>query len=290
MKNHLKTAWGHIRRSPYQAMAAIGIMVMTFFLTSVFVLLAAGSEVILRYFETRPQVTAFLIDEADFDQVNELRVSLENSGLVSATKYVSKEEALSIYQELNQEDPLLLEMVTADILPASLEVSLSDLTHLEEVVETLRQSPLVEEVSFQEEVVRSLKSWTRNLRLIGLVLVGFMVAVSFLIVLVVISMKVAVRRQEIRILRLLGASFWYIRFPFILEGMIYGVTASFLAWSVSSLALFYSTPFLVEFLAGIPLFPVPLWFLLALLAGELLLGVFIGVFGSLVAARRYLRS
>ena len=152
MKDHFRTAWRHIRRSPYQALAAVGIMVMTFFVVSVFVLLAAGSEAVLRHFETRPQVTAFFKDEAKEEEVAALKQELLLTGKVSATRYVSKQEALGIYQKLmSQEDPLLLEMVTADILPASLEVSLNDLAYLEEVVGLLNQEQIIEEVSFQKE-------------------------------------------------------------------------------------------------------------------------------------------
>ena len=63
MKEHLSTTWTYIRRSPYQALAAILIMTLTFFVASVFILTAAGSQALLRYFETRPQVTAFFDDQ-----------------------------------------------------------------------------------------------------------------------------------------------------------------------------------------------------------------------------------
>ncbi|MFC1727304.1 cell division protein FtsX [Patescibacteria group bacterium] len=289
INDHFQTSWRHIRRSPYQALAAVSIMVLMFFITSVFVLLAAGSEIVLRYFETRPQVTAFLEDETTSEEREALILKLNKTGKVSEIKYVSKEEALLIYQEQNKDDPLLLEMVTANILPASLEISMKDLSYLGGVVDLLNQEPGIEEVDFQKQVVESLRTWTNNLRIFGLILVGFLGMVSFLIILVVIGMKVALRRKEIKILQLLGASYWYIRVPFLLEGIIYGVFGSFFAWLLASLILFYSTPFLVDFLSGIPVLPVSALFLLGLLGGEVILGMIIGVLGSFVAVRRYLR-
>lgn len=289
MKEHFKTTWTHIRRSPYQALAAVGIMILTFFVCSVFVLLAAGSGAILRYFETRPQVTAFFKDEVTLTQVEDLKTRLLATDKVAEAKYVSKEEALAIYREQNKDDPLLLEMVTANILPASLEVSTKDLAYLGEIAEILRQQPGVDEVIFQEEVVEALKTWTSNIRKIGAALIGFLGIVSFLIVLVIIGMKVALRREEIEILQLIGASSWYIRAPFILEGFFYGVIGAILAWGVAYLLLLYATPFLVEFLAGIPILPVPPVLMLALLGGEILIGVLIGALGSFVAVKRYLR-
>jgi cell division transport system permease protein len=288
MKKHLRTTWNHIRRSPYQAAAAVAIMMLTFFIASVFILIAAGSQGILHYFETRPQVTAFFKDEVTMEEVNNLEAKLATTGKVKSTRYVSKEEALAIYREQNKDDPLLLEMVTANILPASLEVSALDISYLGEVAEILRQEPGVEEVIFQEEVVEALKEWTSNLRKVGAGLVGFLGLVSFLIILVIIGMRVAARREEIEIMQLIGASSWYIRAPFIFEGIFYGVIGAIFAWGTAYLLLLYATPFLVDFLAGIPLLPAPILFMLAVLGGEVLIGALIGVLGSYLAVRRYL--
>jgi cell division transport system permease protein len=289
MDDHLKTAWTHIRRSPYQALAAIGIMVLTFFVASVFILLTAGSGSILRYFETRPQVTAFFKDEVTLAEVEELKTNLLATGKVEEVQYVSKEEALTIYREQNKDDPLLLEMVTANILPASLEVATKDLTYLGEIAGLLQKEPGVEEVIFQEEVVEALRNWTTNIRTIGIALIVSLGLISFLIILVIIGMKVALRRSEVEILQLIGASASYIHTPFVLEGIFYGLVGAFVGWGVSYLLLLYATPFLVNFLAGIPILPVSFFLMLGLLGAEILLGVLIGILGSLIAVKRYLR-
>lgn len=289
MKHHLKTAWTHIRRSPYQALAAIGIMVLTFFLATIVALIISGSQKLLTFFETRPQVTAFLKDEVKAGEVDKLKEKLNQTGRVKEIKYVSKEEALIIYKEQNKADPLLLEMVTANILPASLEISTADLAHLSEIAQLLRQEPGVEEVIFQEDVVKSLKTWTDNIRKIGLVLVSFLGLISFLIVLIIIGMKVALRKEEVGTLRLIGATGSYIRIPFILEGIFYGGVGAFLGWGIAFLLLLYSTPLLLQFLAGIPLLPVPLIFVFALLGIEILAGILIGSLGSILAVKKYLK-
>jgi cell division transport system permease protein len=289
MRQHFKTAWTHIRRAPYQALAAILIMFLTFFVATIFVLTAAGSQAILNWFETRPQVTAFFEDKVTPQQIDILKAKLAQTGKVKEAKYVSKEEALAIYREQNKNDPLLLEMVTANILPASLEVSTIDISYLGEIAQILRQEPGVEEVIFQEDVVKALHNWTNTLRKVGIGLIGTLGGVSLLIILVIIGMKVALRREEIEILQLIGATGWYIRAPFVFEGIFYGVVGAILAWGASYLLLLYSTPFLVEFLAGIPILPVPFLFMLALLGVEIFLGTLIGTLGSLVAVKRYLK-
>jgi len=289
MKEHLKTTWTHIRRSPYQTSAAVGIMSLTFFLSTLIILVAAGSQALLRYFETRPQVTAFFKDEVKIDQIEKLKEKLNQTGKIKSLKYVSKEEALEIYKEQNKFDPLLLEMVTANILPASLEVSTTDIAYLGEIAQVLRQEPGVEEVVFQEDVVKALKNWTDTIRKIGLALIGFLGGVSFLVVLVIIGMKVALRKQEVEVLQLIGATNWFIRAPFVFEGIFYGVVGAILGWGAGILLLMYSTPFLVDFLSGIPILPVPLIFILVILGGEILVGVIIGTLGSLLAVKKYLK-
>ncbi len=121
--NTFKTSWKHIRRNPYQALTAICIMMLTFLSISVFAFIVFGSSVIIKHFESKPQVTAFFKDEAQQAEIDSLKQSLESTGTVANVRFVSKQEALQIYKEQNKDDPLLLDLVTEDILPASLEIS-----------------------------------------------------------------------------------------------------------------------------------------------------------------------
>jgi cell division transport system permease protein len=287
--NSFKVFWQHLRRAPYQAISAILVMTLTSAITAIFVLLAFGSQAILNWFETKPQVTAFFKEGTKMEQVEALKARLEASGKVSQMKYVSKEEALAIYREQNKNDPLLLEMVTANILPASLEVSALKISDLKEIAEILKEEPQVEEVIFQEEVVSSLSSWSSAIRKVGIGLTLVLAFISFLVVLVIVGMKIALRKEEIEILRLIGATSWYIRAPFILEGMFYGFVGGVLGWLITYILLLYSTPFLSSFLAGIPILPIKTLFLLALLGGLVFVDVLIGAFGSILATRRYLK-
>lgn len=286
----VKTTWQHIRRSPYQAGAAVGIMTLTLFVSCIFFLTAAGSAAILSYFESKPQITAFFTDEKKEQEIKNLEEKLKATGQVAQIKYVSKEEALAIYREQNKGDPLLLEMVTATILPASLEVSAKDAKFLGDLAKILQAEPGIEEVVYQKDVVDALVSWTGAIRKIGIILIGFLAIVSLLIILTVIGMKIALRREEIEILKLVGASNWYIRVPFLLEGAFYGGVGAIISWIVSYLLLLYATPFLTSFLVGIPILPVSPIFILALLGGMIFVGTGVGVGGSLLAVWRYLKS
>ena len=285
----LKTAWKNIRRSPYQAIAAISVMMLTFLAFSVFALIIFGSSGIVNYFESKPQVTAFFRDEAKQADIDGLSKTLKDSGIISSIKHVSKEEALKIYKEQNKNDPLLLDLVTAEILPASLEISTYKIEDLNLVSDTLKKSTIVQEVVFQKDVVSTLTSWTSILRKIGLSVVIILAIVSIFIMVTIIGIKVSQKRADIETMRLIGAGSWYIRWPFIFEGVFYGLVGAFFGWLLSVGALLYVTPYLSSFLRGIPIFPISPVFLLELLAAEVLIAIILGALSSYLAVLRYLK-
>lgn len=285
----LKTSWKHIRRSPYQALAAIFIMMLTFLALSVFSFIIIGSSKIIDYFESKPQVTAFFKDEATQENINSLQEQVKATGKVSDMKFVSKKEALQIYREQNKEDPLLLELVTEDILPASLEVSAVNVEDLTAISDTLKGSPHVSEVIYQRDVVTQLTRWTDAVRKIGIVVIILLSLVSVFIMATIIGFKISQKREEIEIMRLLSATKWYVRWPFIFEGMFYGIIGAIFGWIIASAGLLYASPYLKSFLGNIPLLPVSYLFLMGLLAAELLVAIVLGAYASFMAVLRYLK-
>ena len=288
----------HIRRSPYQAMAAIVTLFVTFLLIGIFFLSAVASAFVLQYFERKPQITVFFVDKATKEDADALTKKLETTGKTSSIKFVSKDDALLIYREQNKNDPLLLEMVTADILPASLEISATEPKFLADLEPFIKDAQGVEEVVYQKDVVDTLIVWTNAIRWVGGILAGLLTFNSILIIMTVISMKIALRRDEIDILRLIGASPWYIRMPFILEGGLYGLVGSFGAWMIITVLAVWFRPALLAFLGVIPVIhtllvsATSMQFVLSsagFLAGMLLSGLLLGSFGSLIALGRYLK-
>lgn len=289
MHLHWKTMWSHVRRSPYQALAAILIMMLTFLAVSVFAMLITGSSVVITYFESKPQVTAFFKDDAKQDAITALENDLRATGKVSAMKFVSKDQALQIYREQNKNDPLLLELVTADVLPASLEIASTNLQDLPALSTYLKSNPAVQEVVYQKDVVSTLTTWTNAVRIIGVLLIALLSVVSVFIMSIIVGMKISHKKDEIEIMQLIGATKWYISGPFVLEGIFYGVAGALLGWGLSSLVLLTTTPLLEGFLRGIPVVPAPWWFYAILLGAELILAILLGVFSSILAVMRYIK-
>jgi cell division transport system permease protein len=291
--------WKHIRRTPYQSMSAVLTMFLTFLLAGVVFLATVTSHVVLGYFEGKPQLTVFFTEKAGLQEADALKAKLMSTGKVASTKYVSKEQALTIYREQNKKDPLLLEMVTADILPASLEVTAKEPSMLKELEPLIKGGDGVEEVVFQKDVVETLISWTNAIRLVGgvfAILLGFD---SILILMTVIAMKIGLRRDELDILKLIGASGWYIRKPFVAEGAFYGSVGAVSAFVIVESLVIWQRQNLLGFLGSVPTVsgflsnPTATPFLVgsaAFFGGMLAVGLLLGSLGSIIATGRYMRS
>lgn len=285
----LDTVSKYIRRSPYQALSATSIMSLTFFAISVFAILTIISIRFISYFETRPQLTVFFKESATKNEISALQGELQNTGKTSSVNYVSKEEALKIYKQQNKSDPLLLDLVTADILPASIEVQAVQAEDLTSLAQVVKGSKIVEEVVFQKDIVDTLVSWTSAVRKVGIVVIGILVVVSTLVIITIIGIKITVRRDEIETMRLLGASNWFIRAPFLLEGAFYGLVGSLIGGAVAIGLFYYFQPGLEVFLRGVAIFPLSPLIIVELFALEIIAACSLGMFASYLAVLRYLK-
>jgi len=286
----LKSAWHHIRRSPFQSLIAVTVMTISFFSLSFFVIISHGMSSVLNFFETKPEVTIFLKDGLDRSTVEGLQKELSNYPKIREIKFISKDKALEIYKEQNKNNPLLTEMVTASILPASFEVSVSDPKILEQIAQNFSiKTSQVDEIIYQKDIINSLLIWTDFIRKTGIIIVSVTTAITILIITVIIGMKITNRKEEISISRLLGASNYYVKRPFLIEGIIYGLTGSFVGLLITFI--------LSAFFAGrINLFFSPVVFISSdyrfyaiLLLSSLSLGSLIGFTASWIGVKRNIK-
>ncbi|OGM70341.1 hypothetical protein A2975_04715 [Candidatus Woesebacteria bacterium RIFCSPLOWO2_01_FULL_44_14] len=296
---HLKTALSYIRRSPFQAMAAVSVLSLTFFIATLLAVLIYASNQVLVHFETRPQVIAFLKDEATTEQITNLQRKLSGDERVGDISFVTKEEAFTIYKDATSDNPLLAELVSPSIFPASLEFSLKDLQYARQVVEEIKQEAIVESVGFTasiggednlNDVVENLKTATLYIRIGGISLVAILTGASFLVLMVVIGLRITTRKNEIEILDLLGATGGFIRAPVVLEAIVYSIIGTLIGWIVALILLLYATPSIIGYFSPIPILPknsLDFFLLLGLIfLAELIVGVLIALGGSLIAVSR----
>ncbi|MBU1117530.1 permease-like cell division protein FtsX [Patescibacteria group bacterium] len=286
----LRLTLHHIRRSPFQSLIAFLTVFVSFFIINSFIFINRGLSNVLNYFETKPEITIFLKDGLDQAAVESIQGELATYPDIKEIRYISKEKALSLYKDINKDNPLLTEMVTASILPASFEVS----TYNPKVLEVIAQNfsaknDVVDEIIYQKDVIQSLLSWTLVVRRSGIALISLFISISFVMILTLIGMKITNRKEEIKISRLLGASKFYVKRPFLMEGVIYGLIGSFFGFILSYVLIYNFRSPLNVFFQPIVFIPEISLFEPILLAAEILIGVLIGLSASWFGARRYIK-
>ncbi len=300
---HFKTAFGYIRRSPFQAMSAAFVLTLTFFVATLVGTLVYSSAKLINYFETRPQIIAFLKDTAGEDDIALLQHKLESDSRVKEVKYVSKEEALSIYKNATSDNPLLGELVSPSIFPASLEFSINDLSFAETTINEVKKEAIVDSVGFTaalggqsslDDVVSRLRTVTSYVRFGGGVFVGLLAATSFVVLLIIISMRMVTRREEVEILKLIGATPGFIRSPIVIEAVFYALSGVILGWALCFIGVLYLAPNVVNYFGEIPVLPKDTLGILGLfgiiLGVEVVAGLALALAGSLFAVSRAKRS
>ena len=291
-----------IKRTPYQSFASFLILFFTLFLAVFLFNLTTFFNGILSFVETKPQVTVYFENETKEGAIGSIKQQLEATGKVAQAKYTSKQEALKIYKDLNKNNPLLLEMVSADILPASLEIYANKVSDLPQIAEQLKKVPGVDEVVFQRDVVDKLLSLTTMLRRVSATLLVFLVIIVFVVLMTTTAFKIALKKEEIELLRLLGASHGYVRWPFLKEGMFFGFASATTAFLLYYLIILVLNPFLSSYLSGIPSLaflglgnyglyvwpPSPLFILLSYIL-TVVSGMGIGLAGNYLSTSKYIK-
>lgn len=285
----LDSALVAIRRSPYQSILTIFLLTITFFIAYCFSMLTVGSEKILSFFETQPQVIAFMKLDSTSDDLNRISQKMKDKSYVKEVKVVTQQDALKIYQQENQDDPLLLELVTEEILPASIEVAGTDAKSLEAIKADLSGETSIEDVSLQEDVINNLVRWTNAMRLVGLFLLIALTVASFLMIMTTISMKISAKRKNIQIMKFVGANNSYISRPYLLEAIITSSVANILSFAIYFAMILYASPWLKDFLTGIIAFPIAWQFYAYQFAGGMVLAILLGVVASYSAVTRMLK-
>ncbi len=299
MNNHLKTAWGYIRRSPFQALAASFVLSLTFFVATLVSVLVYSSSKLITYFSTRPQVIAFLKSDATEAGITSLQQKLTQDVNVKDVKYVSKEDALAIYKKSTSDNPLLGQLVSPSIFPASLEFSVTDLSFAQDIIDGIKGESVVDSVGFTaalggetslNDVVSRLKTITTYVRIGGITFVGLLTLASFVVLLIITTMRVVARREEVEILNLIGATKGFIRSPIVIEAFIYTLFGVVLGWAIAFISVLYLAPTIVTYFGEIPVLPkdaLGIFGLFGIILGiEILGGALLAFSGSMFAVSR----
>lgn len=288
--HHISHTWRHLRRSPFQSLIAMVTMTISFLILTIFIFFNSGLNSVLNNFNTKPEITIFLKDGLDKPTLELAQSEITSIPDIREVRYISKEKALELYKDLNKNNPLLTEMVTASILPASFEVSAYNPKVLEAVAQKFTaKSNIVDEIVYQKDLIESIMGWTNMLKKVAIITISFFGLVAFFVTSVVIGLKITNRKDEINTSRLLGASLFYVKKPFLMEGIIYGIFGSITGFSITFSVVMYFKSTLNSFFSPAIFISNDPTFYLFWFAIELLIGFSVGLGTSFLVSKRYIK-
>jgi cell division transport system permease protein len=276
-----------VRRNALVTFAAISTVFISLFLLGGSLLVERQVRLMAGEWASRVEVSVFIRDTASTDQIKALGDKIAEMPEVQEVFFESREEAYARFRKLFADSTSLIDNVDADAMPQSYRVKLKDPEKFAVIRARLAGDPTVEEVRDEQRLLKNLFAVTRVLRTgVQAVAIIMLVAAAGLIGNTV-RMAVFARRKEIAIMKLVGATNWFIRIPFLIEGVVEG----FLGAVMAVLGIFAMKVLFIDPLRGQVSF-VPTWVgtgeILSTIPWILGAGILIAAVASLVAMRRFL--
>ena len=302
----LREAGHHFRRNWTTVLGAIVTIFLSLFIIGLFILGSAMINSVLGGVEDSLTIQAFLSDNADQSAVDSFKAEVESWENVESVTYKSKDEALEDYRTTmsnrNSSDAVAAND-GENPLPASLVIRLKDAQQVQATAERIASDPsfasirdgaddptssATDDVLYGQGTVERLLEFTNYIRIGAVVLVALLTFVAFVFINNTIRLAITARRREIAIMRLVGASNGFIRGPFVMEGTLEALIAALLAIAALAGGLSAIMPVLARNLSFLS-FDIPTTTLYATFGILLVIGIVIGLFGSAIAMRRYLK-
>jgi cell division transport system permease protein len=275
------------RRNGLMTVAAVTTVMVALLVVGAGVLLGLNLARLAAAVEAQVEVVAFLQEGLGPDGGTRLRATLASLPNVASARFVPRDEALARLQNHLGDGAAFDDLVKTNPLPDSVELQLTDPAMAPSVAQEVSRQSGVSEVTYGGQVVDRVVALSRSIRLIAGLLTAFLAGVALIVVVNTIRLTVIARRQEIEIMQLVGATRWFIRWPFLIEGLLQGAAAAgasiavlMITYAVGAARLEASLPFLP--LVGLREAVEPL--VTAVLIG----GAGVGVLGSMIAIRRFL--
>jgi cell division transport system permease protein len=284
----MSRAWQGFWRNAVMSLAATATMILMLLLLAGFWIIQTGLLAGLQFTEQKVEVVAYLQPNATDRQVSDLQGLLKAMPQVASVAYVSRDEALVRFrasmQAQGRED--LTRYLDANPLYASLEVKMVDPSQVRVVGDALRRDPSIRNVINIEDLVDRVLTVTGILRTAGTVVLVIVGVIALFIIINTIRLAVLARAEEIEVMRLVGASDAFIRWPFVFEGALVGLVGSLVTLGILLAVADPLSNFMADFFRVLPLqFGSLTRDLVALVMGT---GVGLGILGSWLSVRTYL--
>ncbi|AJQ26122.1 permease-like cell division protein FtsX [Pelosinus fermentans] len=289
MEYFIKEALSSLKRNGLMSFASVTTVALSLLILGMFLVMVLNLNNMASTLESQVQISVYLQDGLTDHEMREVGTRITKIPGVVQVNFVGKEEAMNRFKErLGEQQGLLNALGEANPLPNAFEVKVDKTERVKAAAQAMMQFKGVENAKFGQEVVEQLFALTKMVRIFGLVIIVFLALAALFIISNTIRITVFARRKEIGIMKYVGATNWFIRWPFLLEGMMLGFGGALVA------VLFLNETYgilihqVYETLAFLPLIP-QYPFITNISVVLLVTGTVIGALGSTISLRRYMR-
>lgn len=282
-------AFKSLKRNRTISIASMITVFITFLVLGVFVLIAQNASLVINGLEDKIEIQVFLNEDIKLIEEREIQVKIREQEGVSDITYESAEDA---YNKVLESNPDFLKgySLEKNPFPASYIVKIDNADKIENIIDAIKDLPGVESIENQQDIVKTIQGVVNGVRIVGVALFVILIAISIFLIMNTTKLTVYSRRREVGIMKFVGATDWFIRWPFIIEGIVIGLVGSIL----SILALFVLYKFAVDGISSLFVMMSfslinPSYLVTTLLFIFMLGGSVIGGIASYLALRKFLR-
>lgn len=282
-------AFKSLKRNKTISIASIITVLITFLVLGTFSLVAKNANIAIEGVQSKVELKVYLKDDIKLIDKREIEVKLRDQEGVKDVEFESKEQAYNNFEESMGDSSGILQGYTIDNnpFPESYIVSLEDASYAEDIANSIQELEGVESVSDQQELINTVQNVVKGIRIVGGVLFIVLIGVSIFLIMNTTKLTVYSRRREIGIMKFVGATDWFIRWPFIIEGMVIALIGALL----STVLVFFLYKAIVAAIASKMLMVklvAPTYVFVSLLWKFALSSICIGGIASYAALRKFL--
>lgn len=295
----LREAFSHFFRNWTTSFGAVITIFLSLFIIGLFIVGSALVTSAIGTIEDTVTINVFISDDASDEDVEAFQEKLESWQNVQSVNFKSKDDALEDWRSMSSSaDSTIAALDGENPLPRSYEVVMEDSSQVEDMANRIKEDTdfqamadngdIDESVQYSQEMVGRLFQVTGYIRIACIVLVALLTFIAFIFINNTIRLSITARRREIAIMRLVGASNGFIRGPFVTEGVLQALLGALLSIGVLELVRNFLMPRVMNMVSWWQ-FEIPLEVYLMTYGALILVGLVIGLFGSAIAMRRYLK-
>lgn len=286
---YIREVFISLRRNNWMSVASIGTVAVSLFIFGMFLMMVMNMNKLAENMESQVQINVYLLDKVDREQARDIEKDLKEIEGVESVGFVTKDEAMERFKDrLGDQKTLLDALDETNPLPDSFEVTVTNPDLVKTAAEKMEKIDGVECAKYGQDVMEHLFEITRLLRIFGFTLMLVLAFATLFIISNTIRLTVFARRKEIAIMKYVGATDWFIRWPFVMEGMVLGLLGSIIAAMVLRTAYTAMAEKVYDTLAFFPLIPEQP-FLTYITIVVVISGMVVGAIGSAVSIKKFLK-